>query len=254
MGRYQGWLLPPEGLPTWGADVHVWLAELEQPAHLVQRLAGILASTELLRAQRFRFERDKRHFIVARGALRSILSLYLQIVPAQIQFTYGPRGKPALAAACDDGRLRFNVSHSHELALFAVTRDREIGVDIEFMRPLDDAESIATHFFSINEQMVLRSLPAHLKHQGFFNCWTRKEAYIKATGEGLFQPLDEFDVSLAPGEPAQLLAVRGKPDEAQRWTFQALQPPAGYAAALAVEGSNWQLSCWQWEIAGEPLN
>ncbi len=254
MVTYPGWPLPPAGSPAWDAEVHIWLAALEQPEHIVQRLAGLLAGDELLRAQRFYFERDRRRFIVARGALRSILSRYLDIAPAQVQFSYGPRGKPALAAACDDGRLRFNVSHSQELALCAVTRDREVGVDIEFMRPLDDAESIATHFFSAREQAALRSLPAHLKHQGFFNCWTRKEAYIKAIGEGLYQALDAFDVSLAPGEPAQLLAVLGKPEEAQRWTFQALQPPAGYAAALAVEGADWQFCCWQWEIAEEALN
>lgn len=247
MVTHQGWPVPSEDRPTLGADVHVWLAELEQPERTLQRLTHLLASDELLRAQRFRFERDRRHFIVARGVLRAMLGLYLKMPPAQVQFTYGPRGKPALAAVCGHDRFRFNVSHSHELALYAMTQDREIGIDIEFMRPLDDAESIATHFFSAREQAALRSLPAHLKHQGFFNCWTRKEAYIKATGEGLYQSLEEFDVSLTPGEPAQLLSVLGKPDEVRCWSFQALQPPAGYAAALAVEGSGWQLKCWKWE-------
>jgi 4'-phosphopantetheinyl transferase len=241
------WPLPPEGWAACDAEVHLWLAELEQPEHTLQRLTGVLAGDELVRAQRFRFERDRRHFIVARGVLRSILSRYLQILPEEVQFEYGLRGKPTLATGCGDGRLRFNLSHSHELALYAVTYDRELGVDIECMRPLDDAESIATHFFSAREQKALRDLPTHLKHQGFFNCWTRKEACIKATGEGLYQSLDGFDVSLAPGEPAQLLAVLGKPDEVRRWTLRALQPPAGYAAALAVEGSGWRLRCWQWE-------
>jgi 4'-phosphopantetheinyl transferase len=241
------WPLPPEDWIAGAADVHVWLAALDPPEHTVQLLAGVLDSDELLRVQRFRFERDRRRFIVARSVLRSILGVYVKLPPAQIQFTYGPRGKPALAAACGDGRLRFNVSHSQELALYAVTCDREVGVDIEWMRPLDDAESIAPHFFSAYERAALRNLPVHLRHQGFFNCWTRKEAYIKAIGEGLYQPLDGFDVSLTPGEPAQLLAVLDKPDEVKRWSFQALQPPAGYAAALAVEGAGWQLRCWQWK-------
>ncbi|HEY7414459.1 MAG TPA: 4'-phosphopantetheinyl transferase superfamily protein [Ktedonobacteraceae bacterium] len=237
---------PPEGRPVWDAEVHVWLAELEQPARTVQQLASVLSEDESLRARRFYFERDRRRFIVARGVLRRILGWYLDLPPALLQFTYGPRGKPSLLAASGGERLRFNVSHSHELALYAVTRDRELGVDIEFMRPLDDAENIARHFFSASEQATLRSLPASLKHQAFYNCWTRKEAYIKATGEGLSQPLDEFDVSLAPGEPAKLLSVVGKPDEVRRWSFEALQPPAGYAAALAVEGAGWNIACWRW--------
>ena len=248
------WPLPPEDWTTCDTDLHIWLVELEQPEEVVQRLTPLLASDELLRSQRFRFERDRRHFIGARGVLRTILSLYLKMSPAQVQFSYGSHGKPSLAAACGDGRLRFNVSHSHELALYAVTYDRELGVDIEFMRPLDDAESIATHFFSVHEQAELRCLPAHLKHQGFFNCWTRKEAYIKATGEGLYQPLDEFDVSLTPGEPARLLAVQGKSDEVQRWSLRALQPPVGYAAALAAEGTDRQISCWKWQVAGNFLS
>jgi len=244
------WPAPPEDWMACDIDLHVWLVGLEQPAAILQRLAGVLVADELQRAQRFRFELDRQHFIVARGTLRSILSSYLKIPPALVQLSYGLRGKPALAATCGNGRLRFNVSHSQALALYAVTYDRELGVDIEYMRPLDDAESIATHFFSAREQEALRRLPAHLKHQGFFNCWTRKEAYIKATGEGLYQPLDGFDVSLTPDEPAELLGVLGKPGEVRRWSIQALQPPAGYAAALAVEGAGWHLACWRWEMAG----
>lgn len=243
----EDWAQPPEDWTACDAELHIWLAELEQPEHTIRHLAGVLASDELLRVHRFHFERDRRHYIVARGVLRSILSWYLKMPPPQVKFGYGPHGKPALAAACGDGRLRFNLSHSHELALYGVTYDRELGIDIEFMRHLDDAESIATHFFSAREQEALRRLPAHLKHQGFYNCWTRKEAYIKAIGEGLFQPLDKFDVSLTPGEPAQLLAVPGKPDEVKRWSFLVLQPPTGYAAALAVEGSGWQVKRWQWK-------
>lgn len=249
MGTYPGWLAPLR-VPLLGeADVHVWLAELEQPEHTLQQLTSALDKDELFRARRFHFERDRRHFIIARGVLRGILGSYLKIPPAQVSFVYGPRGKPALAPDDSNNRLRFNVSHSHELALFAVARDREIGVDIEWMRPLEDAEQIATRFFSAREQAELRNLPHSLKHQGFYNCWTRKEAYIKAIGEGLYQALDEFDVSLTPGEPVQLLSVLGKPEEAKRWLLQAVQAPAGYAAALAVEGADWHLRCWKWEEA-----
>jgi 4'-phosphopantetheinyl transferase len=247
MATHQFWSPPPEGGPTWEAQVHVWLAELEQPTYAVQQLASVLSEDELLRARRFYFERDRQHFLVARGVLRTILGWYLALPPARLHFTYGSRGKPSLSAASGGEQLRFNVSHSHELALYAVTQGRDIGVDIEFMRPLEDADDIACHFFSAHERAILWNLPASLKHQAFYNCWTRKEAYIKATGEGLSQPLDEFAVSLAPGEPAQLLSVVGKPDEGSRWTFEALQPPPGYAAALAVEGAGWQLACWKWE-------
>lgn len=243
----EDWPPPPKDWTASISDLHVWLAELEQPENTFRRLSAVLARDELSCAQRFHFERDRQHYIVARGVLRSILSLYLKLPPAKVQFGYGPRGKPTLAAACGDGRLRFNLSHSHELALYAVTFERELGIDIEFMRPLDDAESVASHFFSAREQETLRNLPAHLKHQGFFNCWTRKEAYIKALGEGLYQPLDEFDVSLTPDEPSQLLAVRGKPGEVNRWSLYAIQPPTGYAAALIVEGSGWQVKRWQWK-------
>ncbi len=247
----RGWPLPPEDRTAWDGDVHIWLAELEQPEAALQRLRRLLTDEELSRAERFYFERDRRHFVVARGVLRALLSTYLHIPPAAVQFTSGPRGKPALAAAHAEKPLKFNLSHSRELALYAVTHEREIGVDIEWMRPLDDAESIATHFFSAHEQAALHNLHAHLKQQGFFNCWTRKEAYIKATGEGLSQPLDRFDVSLVPGEPAQLLRVLDKPGEVERWSLLALQPPAGYAAALAVEGSGWQVRCWQWHETPE---
>ena len=247
MDTHQFWPLAPEDPSMFAAQANVWLAELEQPADTIQRLAGELASDELLRAQRFYFERDRRRFIVARGVLRAILSAYLPVTPAQLSFTYGPQGKPALAAPFNDTGLRFNVSHSHELALYAVIRAREIGVDIEWMRPLDDAENLAAHFFSVREQMALRSLPEHLKHQGFYNCWTRKEAFIKAVGKGLAQPLDEFDVSLTPGEPAQLLANLGQTNEAKYWSLLALRPPTGYAAALAVEGTGLQVKCWKWQ-------
>jgi 4'-phosphopantetheinyl transferase len=178
--------------------------------------------------------------------LRDILGRYLEVPPCELIFRYSAYGKPALVADVEDGRVRFNVSHSHEMALFAVTCDREVGVDIEFLGREIRGEEIAERFFSPRERATLRALPQEVKHQAFFNCWTRKEAYIKAHGEGLSLPLDQFDVSLAPGEPAALLATRGDAREAWRWSLQALTPGMGYIAALAVEGQSWQLACWQW--------
>jgi 4'-phosphopantetheinyl transferase len=178
--------------------------------------------------------------------LRDILSRYLGVPPSALVFRYSTYGKPALAAGFDAARVCFNISHSHEMALFAVTCEREIGVDIEHLGRDIHAEEIAEHFFSAHERASLRTLPAAAKHEAFFNCWTRKEAYIKAHGEGLSLPLDQFDVSLLPGEPAALLATRNDPWEARRWSLQALSPGSGYVAALAVEGQGWQLSCWHW--------
>jgi phosphopantetheine--protein transferase-like protein len=150
--------------------------------------------------------------------LRDILGRYLGVPPSELGFRYSAYGKPALAAGFDGVGVRFNISHSHEMALLAVTCHREIGVDIEYLGREIRGEEIAEHFFSTHERASLRALPAAAKHEAFFNCWTRKEAYIKAHGEGLSLPLDQFDVSLAPGEPAALLATRSDPREALRWS------------------------------------
>lgn len=241
----QPWLLPPLRLEADTASVHVWLAALTLPAADLQQLEAILSQDESLHAQRFRFERDRCRFIAARGMLRMLIARYLQVAPSTLQFTSGPYGKPALSPRSGGDLLRFNLSHSQDVALYAIAWGREVGVDIEYMRPLDDMESIARHFFSPQEQAALHSLPAALQQQGFYQCWTRKEAYIKASGIGLSQPLDQFAVSLAPDEPARLLYVQDQPDEVRRWSFQTLQPPDGYAAALAVEGAEWQLACWK---------
>jgi 4'-phosphopantetheinyl transferase len=240
------WRPPPEELTLLSAEVHVWRACLDPTASCVERLQCSLSPDELQRAARFHFPRDQRRFTVARGVLRDILSRYLGVPPSELRFRYSSYGKPALANGFDDRGVCFNVSHSHEMALFAVTCGREVGVDIEYLGREIGGEEIAEHFFSARERANLRELPAEAKHEAFFNCWTRKEAYIKAHGEGLSLPLDQFDVSLAPGEPVALLATHNDPREASRWSLQALTPGANYVAALAVECQGWQLTCWQW--------
>jgi 4'-phosphopantetheinyl transferase len=223
-------------------DVHVWRALLDQPDLCVQQLAQTLSSEELMRAECFHFELDRTRFIVGRGVLRTILGLYLGAEPSRLEFCYGHHGKPHLAERFGAGELRFNLAHSHELALYAFARGREIGVDLEYIRHMPDAEQIAANFFSAREYAMLRALPTSRKEQAFFNCWTRKEAYTKAIGRGLAQSLDQFDVSLVPGEPAGLLNVEGAPEEASRWSSETLTPAPGYVAALAVEGHNWRLN------------
>jgi len=240
------WCPSPAMLTLSSAEVHVWQACLNPAASYVEDLQRALSADELQRAARFHFPRDRRRYTVARGVLRDILGRYLGRPPSELLFRYSAYGKPALADDFDVAGVRFNVSHSHEMGLFAVTCGREVGVDIEYLGREIRGEEIAEHFFSAQERANLRALPAEMKHRAFFNCWTRKEAYIKAHGEGLSLPLDQFDVSLAPGEPAALLATRSDPREALRWSLQALTPGPGYVAALAVEGQGWQLTCWQW--------
>ena len=178
--------------------------------------------------------------------LRTILGSYEKIEPARLRFCYSPYGKPYLAAENNHGNLRFNISHADAIALFAIARGRELGVDIERIRPHVADEGIAERFFSSKEVSCLRALPAALQTEAFFNCWTRKEAYIKARGEGLSLPLDKFDVSLAPGEQATLLETRIDPSEVSRWRLLELKPGSEFTAALAVEGRDWRLKCWRW--------
>ena len=240
------WYPPPKTLMLESDEVHVWRAALDLKASHVQSLQRTLSADERVRAERFYFPQDRGHFIVARGLLRAILGRYLDMEPGQLRFCYSSYGKPALARESSGDALRFNLSHSHGLALYAVTRGRELGVDLEYLHPHLAYEQLAERFFSPREVTVLRALPTNTQQEAFFNCWTGKEAYIKARGEGLTLRLDQFDVSLAPGEPVALLSTNGDPQEASRWLLQKLAPGSGYIAALAVEGHDWRLKCWQW--------
>jgi 4'-phosphopantetheinyl transferase len=227
--------------------VHVWQAPLDLAEPRLAQLRSVLAPDEQARAQRFHFAHDRAHYIAARGTLRTILARYLGLRPQQLRFDYTPHGKPTLSPAIlpVGTTLTFNVSHSHELALFAVARGRRVGVDVELVRQELADERIAERFFSAREVMTLRTLPASEQPVAFFNCWTRKEAFVKARGEGLSLPLDRFDVTLVPGAAANLLATHDDPAEAQRWQLLDLAPRAGYAAALAAEGCNWLASGWR---------
>jgi 4'-phosphopantetheinyl transferase len=231
-------------------EVHVWQVSLDRPDSSVRRLARLLSPDEGARAKRFVIDRVRRRFVVCRGVLRLILGRYTGAAPGQLRFTYGAHGKPALAPG-PGGEVCFNVSHSDGLALYAVARGREIGVDVERLRPLPGAERIAERFFSIPEQAALQALPAERKLEAFYTCWTRKEAYIKARGDGLGHPLDQFAVSIAPGEPARLSpAGDGDGREIARWSLEGLPPAPGYVAALAGRGRGWRLASRQWPLRG----
>ena len=232
------WLPPPANLALSDNEVHVWRVSLDLTASQIQSLQHTLAAGEMSWAERFYFHKDRRRFIVTRALLRAILSRYLDVEPGQLRFCYSPSGKPALVAMPDRKTLSFNLSHSHELALVGVAFNREIGIDLELIRTDFPCEQIARQLFSPQENAVLHALPIKMKHEAFFNCWTRKEAYVKARGEGLALPLQQFDVSLS--------SIRGDPQEAYRWSLRELIPAPGYVAALVVEGHNWRLACWQW--------
>jgi 4'-phosphopantetheinyl transferase len=239
------WRSPSE-LTVLGCDeVHVWQADLDQAPPRIQRFLDDLAEDERARAQRFHFDRDRERFIVARGMLRAILGRYVHRAPGSLCFCYGAHGKPALAEETGADAIHFNVSHSSGTALFAVTRGRKLGIDIERIRSDLAIAGIAQRFFSRREVAMLRALPTESLRQAFFRCWTCKEAYIKGRGDGLSLPLDGFDVSLAPGESA-VLSIELDPSEAARWSLRELTAAPGYAAAVAVEGQGSRLACWQW--------
>lgn len=181
---------------------------------------------------------------MARGTVRVILGRYLEIAPCNVRFSYTRFGKPSIDPEDSRSTLSFNVSHSHGLALLAVTRQGNVGIDLERIRRDWAYEEIAKFFFSPREIAMLWALPQEMRAEGFFNCWTRKEAYVKARGEGLSHPLDRFVVSLAPGEPAALLDVVDEPRDRERWFFQALTPAPDYAATLVVEKFAARLVCW----------
>ncbi len=236
--------------PTLASDeVHVWRARLDRPDEEVQALERTLTADERARAMRYRFLKDRVHFTVARGILRTLLGRYLMRQPSELQFRYNQYGKPLLDESDGESALAFNVSHSHGMALFAFTRGREVGVDIECMLP-DRAEmSIARRFFSPYEVKALQAVPAAQQTQAFFSCWTRKEAYVKTRGLGLSLDLNLFDVSLVPGEPAALLNIREPGQRLADWSLWNLAPGNGYAAALAVKGAPCRVVYWEWAAA-----
>lgn len=198
-------------------------------------LVGLLSADERARAARFAFDRERRRYIVARARLRQLLGERLGAAPESLQFVYKAHGKPALARCTGQRDLRFNLSHCGEFAAYAFAEGREVGVDIEEVRELPDADDIAMRFFSRRERSAYLRLPRRERPQGFFNCWTRKEAFIKALGEGLSHPLDTFDVSLAPGKSARLLRVHGVPASRCGWTLYSFDGAPGLVGAVAVQ-------------------
>ncbi len=240
------WDLPPNQRHLADRDVHLWAANLKKSAEQISSLEQILSQDEQARAQQFKFEAGRNRFIAGRGLLRKILSSYVPMGSAQWRFTYSQRGKPALECKSGQGHLHFNVAHSQDLILIAVTQACAVGVDVEWMHPISDAEEIAARFFSRREAAKLMALANERRIPAFFNLWTRKEAWLKATGDGLSEMLREVEVSFLPEEPASVLAISENIEAAHRWTLLGLTPATEFTAALAVEAKDLQFSCWQW--------
>jgi 4'-phosphopantetheinyl transferase len=214
------------------SQAHVWQASLDRSPYAIEQLAQLLAADEQQRAARFRFDKDRRKFIVARGLLRSILARYLSLPPAQVQFSYRHRGKPELANGYAKGKLEFNVSHSHEMALYGIALDRPIGVDLEHVRPIE-AVALSQRFFLPSEAAMIASLTGSEQHRCFFRGWTQKEAYLKATGDGL-GGLESVEVAI--GEPMRLVNIDGDAQSAAEWCAQEIRVNDDYMAALVVRG------------------
>jgi 4'-phosphopantetheinyl transferase len=234
------WETPATGLTIHPSEVHIWRAGLELPERALGDLAGTLAADEQLRASRFRFGRHRDRYVAGRGILRSLIGRYLTCDPAEIRFEYGVQGKPSIASPKHGARLDFNLGHSDDLALFAFCLGRKIGIDLERERDIAEMPQLVSRNFSSQESAAWRSLPPGERKAAFFNCWVRKEAFIKAIGEGLSYPLQEFDVSLIPGDTPELLSVSGDANLANEWSLLAIEAAGGFAAAAVVQGSDWE--------------
>jgi 4'-phosphopantetheinyl transferase len=235
------WVPAPVGLKLASDDVHLWRAALDCDAAVLSRLETTLSPDETARANRFIFPTDRGHFVAARGILRELLGAYLMLPPAELKFRYGNYGKPALDANATESDLQFNLSHSGGVAIYAFSQGRRLGVDVERIRPQRAGEDIARRYFAAREVAELQALPAHRRAEGFFLCWTRKEAYVKAHGAGLSLPLDSFTVTLTPGRAAELEA-----EDSNQWSMCSVEPAPGFVAAMVAEGRNWHSSRWSW--------
>jgi 4'-phosphopantetheinyl transferase len=223
-----------------GKTVDAWQIRLSDVAPDVSELSSLLSPDELQTVGNFYFKKDQLRFIATRGFLRNILALYLDAPPAELQFAYSEFGKPSLSSDFASTGLRFNVSHAGDMALFAVAYNREVGVDVEQIRADFEFEPIAENFFSAPEVGNLRAIPLDARPRAFFECWTRKEALIKARGEGLSYPLNRFTVSFGQ-EEEQKIEVYDDPEELYPWGLCSLSFERGYVGAVAATGYDWKL-------------
>ncbi len=227
-------------------ETHVWRFWLDQPEPSAEALAQALSRDERSRAARFRSKISQRRFNVARGFLRAVLGKYLNVQPEQVEFAYTPQGKPYLPREKGQG-IAFNLAHSRDVALCAVTRQYAVGVDVEYVHPLSNADQIVERFFSLGEARLFESVSPEERQSVFFYAWTRKEACLKALGYGIAHGLDRIEVTMLPSDPARLLSIDGDQDQAANWSLETLVPAEHYVAAVAVSARNMCYSYWAYE-------
>jgi 4'-phosphopantetheinyl transferase len=222
-------------------DLHIWRATLDRSREEISGYFNLLSPEEKARSERFYFERDCDRYIVGRGILRTLLSRYLGIEASRIEFVYGPHGKPAVATDSRDKLLQFNLSHSNDQALYIFGWDHSVGIDLEYICPMQDADDFAAQFYSARETALINSLSDDQKWDAFFKLWTCKEAFLKANGSGLSAPLDEVEISLDVDGSARLTSIGGDSEQAANWRLETINTVVGYQAAVAVEGQGGQV-------------
>lgn len=242
------WRSPTPDIELPDGEVHVWRVPLDAMTMSDDRASGVLSESERERASRFRLEVDRHRFIASHAALRHVLATYLDALPESIVFGEGAYGKPLVHAPPNSPELSFSLSHSGRLALVAVSRKRELGVDLERIRPVPDLADVLVRYFSTAERQEVERATGGNRLRAFLAIWVLKEAYLKACGDGFERRLDAFDVTMGGQERPRLLEVRDRPGDEARWVLQRLDPGADFVAALAVEGPGWQSRQWRWPV------
>jgi 4'-phosphopantetheinyl transferase len=249
------WPARSDAPPLADNEIHVWATTLSVAADALAQFSASLSPDEKERANKFKFEKHRNRYTAGRGALRAILGQYVGARAADVRFDYLTNGKPAFAQDFAGAGIHFNLAHTEDLALIAVTRIGPVGVDVECVRSVKNVDELVARFFSQRENELFQKVLNDQKPAAFFNLWTRKEAMLKATGEGITRSLSLVEVSFLPGEPARLLAIAGDAAAGERWRMWELEPANGFTGAVAMEGETSHiqigkkvgLRCWKWE-------
>ena len=234
----QHWNIPPKNFCLTSEEVHIWRANLDLSVTETEELTKILSTDEREKADRFRFAEHRRRSIITRARLRQILATYLNTSAEEVLFKYSDRGKPSLSNHCNQDNLQFNVSHSENLALYAFTHHNRVGIDLEYIRSRGDAVQIARRFFAPQEYELISSLEKNRQREVFLQIWTIKEAYLKATGEGLSGSLDTTEVSFEGDKPVGLAAINSSTQKANDWIVHSFLPAQNFIATVVVENKS----------------
>ncbi len=229
-------------------EVHIWKLNIGQPDLQNFEFISMLSEMERIRARSFRFNKIRKYFIITHGVLRIILGFYLNIKPGQLKFHYGSYGKPYINEKFCKESIQFNLSHSHEFAIYAFVRGHRVGVDLEYITDIQDFEEITAQLFSKQENTIFKKIPKSQKLRTFFKCWTIKEAYSKAVGTGLTEPFIQRNLSFALKKSICKFKTKINAEDAFYWSITSFTPTPNYIASLAVESHNWHLQSFQFVV------